>query len=284
MKISDLPLSQPLFSFEVFPPKPTVDMQQIYTALDGMATLRPDFISVTFGAGGGSNNQKTVEITSEVKRRFGIEGVAHLPGIHLSEEDVLRILDDFRAHGIENILALRGDPSVDAAPVGRFCHADELITFIREHGDFHIMAACYPEGHPESHDLFSDLHHLKNKVEAGADHLITQLFLDNETFYTFREACARRRIHVPIEAGIMPVTSVSQIDRMIRLSGIRLPKNFETRVLAYERDPMAFRAAGIDFAVRQIRDLLNEGVDGIHLYTMNKPDIAQEIVSAVRAG
>jgi methylenetetrahydrofolate reductase (NADPH) len=282
MKISEIVKNKMLLSFEVFPPKPTSDEKLIYEALDGLQSLDPDFISVTFGAGGGSNNAKSIEIASAVKNRYGIESVAHLPGIHLTEDDVLSILTRFRENNIENILALRGDPSPNIIPVGRFRHANELISFIKSHGDFDILAACYPEGHPESPSLQEDLINLKRKTEAGADHLVTQLFLDNTSFYSFREAAYKEGIRVPIEVGIMPVTVPTQMDRMIKLSGVKVPQRFIDTVLSYKDDMPAFREAGINYAIEQIRDLIQQGVSGVHLYTMNKPDIAAAIARSIR--
>ncbi len=282
MKISEIIKDKMLLSFEVFPPKPTSNEKLIYEALDGLQALKPDFISVTFGAGGGSNNSKSVEIASAVKNTYGIESVAHLPGIHLTEEDVRSILTRFHENNIENILALRGDPSPDIAPVGRFRHADELISFIKSHDDFDILAACYPEGHPESSSLREDLVNLKRKTDAGADHLVTQLFLDNTSFYSFREAAYHEGIQVPIEVGIMPVTVPIQMDRIIKLSGVRVPQRFTDTVLSYRDDLPAFREAGINYAIEQILDLIRHGVSGVHLYTMNKPDVASAIVKAIR--
>lgn len=282
MKISEIIRDKMLLSFEVFPPKPTSDEKLIYTALDGLQALKPDFISVTFGAGGGSNHEKSLEIASAVKNKYGIESVAHLPGIFLTEDDVITILDRFHENNIENILALRGDPSPNIAPAGRFHHANELISFIKSHGDFDILAACYPEGHPESKSLRDDLIHLKRKTDAGADHLVTQLFLDNSTFYRFREEANKAGIDVPIEVGIMPVTVPVQMERMIQLSGVRVPLRFTDTVLRYRDDLPAFREAGISYAIEQIQDLIRQGVSGVHLYTMNKPDVASAIVQEIR--
>lgn len=194
---------------------------------------------------------------------------------------MLEILDGFKANGIENILALRGDISPDITPRGDFKHANELIEFIRENGDFNIIAACYPEGHPESTNLIEDIRYTKQKVDSGASHLITQLFLDNSHFYAFRERAALAGISVPIEAGIMPVTNKAQIERMVKLCGASLPKKFERILEKYGDNPTAMRDAGIAYAIDQIVDLISEGVDGIHLYTMNKPYVAQKICEAV---
>lgn len=268
-------------SFEIFPPKPANDISTIYETLDGLKDLNPDFISVTYGAGGGSNCSKTLEIASAVKNKYGVESAAHLPCINLTKENVDGILAGLRENGIENILALRGDISPDITPCGEFRHANELIEYISENSDFNIIAACYPEGHTESSNLIEDIRNTKRKVEAGANHLITQLFLDNEHFYAFRERAELAGINVPIEAGIMPVTNKAQIERMVKMCGVKLPKKFVRMIEKYEHNPEAIRDAGIAYAVDQIVDLTSQGVDGIHLYTMNKPYVAKKICEAV---
>ncbi|MDE6579277.1 MAG: methylenetetrahydrofolate reductase, partial [Ruminiclostridium sp.] len=182
MKTAELFKKKTTLSFEVFPPKPTSDESVIYKALDGMADLNPDFISVTYGAGGGANCGKSVQIASDIKNKYHIESVAHLPCIALSEEDALTVLESLKKAGVENVLALRGDITPEIVPNGRFKHANELIAFIRERFDFNIIAACYPEGHSESNSLDEDLGYVKKKVDSGASQLITQLFLDNDYF------------------------------------------------------------------------------------------------------
>lgn len=281
MKLNELFGKKTVLSFEIFPPKPENDISTIYETLDGLKDLNPDFISVTYGAGGGSNCSKTLEIASAVKHKYGVESVAHLPCINLTRENVVEILDGFKANGIENILALRGDISPDITPRGEFRHANELIEFIRRHGDFDIIAACYPEGHRESANIVEDIRNTKRKVDAGASHLITQLFLDNEHFYAFRERAELAGINVPIEAGIMPVTNRTQIERMVKMCGAKLPKKFVRMLDKFGDNPAAMRDAGIAYAVDQIVDLITQGVDGIHLYTMNKPYVAKKICEAV---
>ncbi len=271
------------FSLEIFPPKRTAPIGLIYDAIEQMSSLQPDFISVTYGAGGSEDKVSTVEIASAVKHKYGIESVAHLPGLHLSREEVLIQLDSFKEHGIENILALRGDENDRIKAKDDFRHADELVAFIREHGDFNIIGACYPEGHPDASDIGSDIENLKRKVDAGASHLISQLFFDNEYFYVFQERVRRSGIDVPIEAGIMPVVNKKQIERMVSLCGASLPEKFTKMMEKYEHNPEAMRDAGIAYAVNQIVDLAAHGVDGIHLYTMNNPEIARRISEAVRS-
>ncbi len=281
MRSNELFKYKTVMSFEVFPPKSDSGINTIYETLDGLKGLSPDLISVTYGAGGGANSSKTIEIASDIKNKYGIESAAHLPCINLKRENVLDILSELKSKGIENILALRGDISPDTKPCGDFSHANELIEFICENGDFNIIAACYPEGHSESGGLIDDIRYTKLKVDSGADQLITQLFLDNSYFYAFRERAAFAGINVPIEAGIMPVTNKAQIERMVKLCGVSLPKKFVRMIEKYGDDPIAIRDAGIAYAIDQIVDLISQGVDGIHLYTMNKPYIAQKICEAV---
>lgn len=281
MKTSDLFKEKTVLSFEIFPPKPTSDERIIYETLNGLSDLQPDFISVTYGAGGGKNVNKTIQIASDIKHKYKIESVAHLPCISLSEQQVIEILDSLQTNGIENILALRGDISPDTKLGGRFYHASDLISFIHERYDFNIIAACYPEGHSESKSIIEDMNYLKHKVDCGVSHLITQLFLDNDDFYRFRERAAIKDIHIPIEAGIMPVTNKSQIERMVKLCGIKLPKKFMKMIERYENNPIALRDAGIAYAIDQIVDLISHNTDGIHLYTMNNPYVAKKIYEAV---
>lgn len=281
MKISELFKEKTVLSFEIFPPKPTAEETVIYETLDGLTGLHPDFISVTYGAGGGKNGSKTIKIASDVKNRYNIESVAHLPCIGITKNQAVQILDSLKENSIENILALRGDISPDTVSAGDFSHASELIEFIRERYDFNIIAACYPEGHPESKSIIDDINFLKHKVDCGVSHLITQLFLDNNYFYEFCERATIAGIDVPIEAGIMPVTNKAQIERMVKLCGIRLPKKFIKMMERYENNPVALSDAGIAYAIDQIVDLISQDVNGIHLYTMNNPYVAKRIYEAV---
>ncbi len=280
MKTNQLFKKKTTLSFEVFPPKSTTPVESIYQTIDGLSALEPDFISVTYGAGGGTNNA-TIGICDAIKHKYGIEAVAHLPCINLTREEVLSELAEMKSAGIENILALRGDINPNIPPKNEFHYASELVELIRENGDFNIIGACYPEGHPEAPSMVEDLRHLKEKVDAGCSQLISQLFFDNEDFYAFREKTAIAGIDVPIEAGIMPVTNRRQIERMVTLCHAKLPKKFITIMEKYEHDPIAMRDAGIAYAVSQIVDLLANDIDGIHLYTMNNPYIAEKICSAV---
>ena len=283
MKTAELFEQKTVFSLEVFPPKPDADERVIYETLGQLSDIQPDFISVTYGAGGGKNGCKTIQIASDIQKKYGVESVAHLPCINLTKAQAAEILDRMQDAGIENILALRGDCPADFTAPGDFRHASDLIAFIKEHYDFNILAACYPEVHPESTGAVDDLKWLKYKVDCGADHLITQLFLDNEYFFDFHEKARIAGINAPIEAGIMPVTNKRQIERMVKLCGVELPKKFVRVLEKYEHNETALRDAGIAYAIDQITDLIAEGVDGIHLYTMNNSYIAHRIFEAVQS-
>ena len=280
MKTVDLFGKKTVLSYEVFPPKATSSINKIYETLDELQMLNPDFISVTYGAGGGGNAHKTFRLASMIKE-YGVESVAHLSCISSTKEEIEEALAELKKNGVENILALRGDiPSEGYAP-GDFKYASDLIAFIKSHGDFNIIAACYPEGHIEAKSKVEDIQNLKIKVDAGVDQLITQLFFRNEDFYSFSERCQLAGINVPIEAGIMPVTNKKQIERMATLCGVNVPKKFVTMMDRYGEDPIAMRDAGIAYAVNQIVDLIAHGVSGIHLYTMNNPYIARKIYEAI---
>ena len=280
MKIKDLFEQKTVFSFEVFPPKKTSSVDVIYKTLDELKDLRPDFISVTFGAGGSSNNQFACDVASKIKEN-GITPMIHLPSINYTKEEISATLEEIKRRGIENILALRGDKNPDIEPKNDFPHASDLITYIKAHGDFDIAGACYPECHPDADTIIDDIMNLKKKVDAGATHLISQLFFDNNFFYEFREKTKLAGIDVPIEAGIMPVVNKNQIERMVTTCGASLPRKFVRIMQKYENNPEALRDAGIAYAINQIVDLIASGVDGIHLYTMNNAYVARKISEAV---
>ena len=282
MKISELfGQGRTVFSCEVFPPKKTSPVDSIYRTLDGLKDIRPDFISVTFGAGGSKVNQTTREIAGIIQNQYHIPAMAHLTCVGAGRAEVDELLAQMREDGVENVLALRGDVNPDVPPKTDFAHASDLVAYIRAHGDFGISAACYPEGHLESPDLVSDIRHLKEKVDAGAQHLVSQLFFDNEDFFRFLERARIAGINVPIEAGIMPVLSKSSIQRMVSMCGASMPRKL-TRILArYGDHPEALREAGIAYAIDQIADLIAGGVDGIHLYTMNTPEVACQIAGSL---
>lgn len=282
MKISSM--FQPgktVFSLEVFPPNKNSGIETIYTTLDELSGIRPDFISVTYGAGGNLADTSTIELAALIKKKYQIEPVAHMTCVNSTRFDVATILSRLQEEKVENILALRGDFNPNVSPCEEFSYASDLIAFIREQGDFGISAACYPEGHMESKNIVEDVCNLRKKVEAGAEHLISQLFFDNSYFYSFLEKARIASIHTPIEAGIMPVTSKSQIEKMVTMCGASLPPKFTKMMQRYGENPEAMRDAGIAYAVDQIVDLIANGVDGIHLYTMNNPYVANRIWESV---
>ncbi len=281
MKAAELFQKKTVFSFEVFPPKKTSPIESIYSTLEEIEGLRPDFVSVTLGAGGSGNGENTIAVAKRLNEQHGITPMVHLPCIHHTKEQIDYLLDTFRESGIENILALRGDIMPDMEPAKDFAHASDLISYISSKGGFDIAAACYPEGHTEAPNLDTDIEFLKQKQDAGATHLMSQLFFDNEAFYNFRWRAERAGVNIPIEAGIMPVTNRKQIERMVSMCGASLPRKFTRIIQKYEHNPEALRDAGIAYAIDQIVDLLAEGVDGIHLYIMNNPYVARRITEAV---
>ncbi|MCH4178851.1 MAG: methylenetetrahydrofolate reductase [NAD(P)H] [Megasphaera sp.] len=282
MKTSDLFAKKTVFSFEVFPPKRDMPISSMYDTLAALSQLQPDFISVTCGANGQGSN-RTAEVASLIKNTYHCETVAHMPCLYLTEDEALRTLQELKEIGVENILALRGDETAGEIPVGRFHHASDLVAFIKEQApQFNISGACYPESHLESKTMAADIQNLKKKVDAGVSELISQLFFDNEMFYRFLERTQIAGIHVPIEAGIMPVTNQKQIERMVTLCGATLPIKFQRIIAKYGSDSKTLREAGIAYAIDQIVDLLANGVDGIHVYTMNSPYIAKRITEAIK--
>ena len=285
MKITNIfnEKNRAILSFEVFPPKKTSPIESVYDKLKEICALKPDFISVTYGAGGTGGHSRTCEIASKIKNELGVESVAHLTCVNSTKQNIDETLEDFRQHNIENILALRGDYIDGVEPKKDFLYASELCSYIRTKGDFDLGGACYPEVHLEAENEVEDVLNLKRKVDCGAEHLISQLFFDNSVFYRFIERTKIAGINVPIEAGIMPVTNKSQIERMVSMCGASLPVKFSKVMQKYENKPEALRDAGIAYAVEQIVDLLANGVDGIHLYTMNNPYVARKITEAVES-
>lgn len=288
MKIHTLLKRRPTLSFEIFPPKKRDgNISSIYQTIDELSTLHPDFISVTYGAGG-STTDNTVEIAATIKNKYGIEAVAHLSCIDASKEEVLRIVTDLKKHNIENILALRGDYPVDFNPTSapnHFHYASELATFIEEQfpATFCISGACYPEVHQDADSLQQDLLHLKEKVDAGTKYLITQIFFDNNYYYRLVREARKIGITVPILAGIMPATNSKQLLKIAKLSGCSIPYELSAMIERFANNPKAMKEVGLNYATYQIMDLITNGVDGIHIYTMNKPSIAKEILQRVSA-
>ncbi len=282
MKIPELFKSgKTVFSFEIFPPKKDGSIETVYNTLDGLSDLHPDFISVTYGAGGTLPGASTREIACIIKEKYHTNSIAHLTCVNSSKADIDRTIEEFKASGIENVLALRGDINPDIPPKKDFMHASDLISYMRERSDLSFSGACYPEGHIESESIDKDIENLKIKVDAGASHLISQLFFDNSAFYRFIQKVRAAGITVPVEAGIMPCVNAKQIQRMVGLCGASLPQKFTKMIARYENNPEAMRSAGIAYAVDQIVDLCSNGVDGIHLYTMNNPAIARKIAESV---
>ena len=277
MRIVDIIKSErPSLSFEVFPPKTSDNFSSVMDATEKIAALSPSFMSVTYGAGGG-----TSEYTAEIAERLigmGVTPIAHLTCISSTHERVAQLLGDLRARGVENILALRGDKT-DAwsADTAQYRYASELVSEIRAFGGFCIGGACYPEGHPESADGYADIEALKIKVESGCEFLTTQMFFDNNIIYNFLYRLMRSGVTVPVVAGIMPVTSAAQIKRIKSISGNALPQRFLRLVDRYGDNPEAMKQAGIAYATEQIIDLYANGINAVHVYSMNKPEVAAAI-------
>lgn len=269
------------FSLEIFPPKKDSDIKTIYDTLDELKDLNPDFISVTYGALGSLNNNKTVKIASDIKNQYEIESVAHLTCVGLKKNDCDIILNELKNNNVKNILALRGD-LVPGIELGDFKYANELVSYINEFGGFNVFGACYPEGHLEAASLDEDIYNLKNKVDCGVKSLITQLFFDNKHFYKFQKMALEKGITVPIEAGIMPITNKKQIEKMSNTCGASIPDSVQLLLDKYGDNPEQLREEGIKYAVEQIKDLINHGVYGIHLYTMNSPYIAKKIYEQIK--
>lgn len=270
-----------VFSFEVFPPKKDNDVSVVYNTLEQLGDLHPDFISVTYGAGGSAAGASTTELVRYIKENLHTESIAHLTCVNSTHADIDAKILEFKENGIENVLALRGDINPNIPPKHEFLHASDLIEYMKPRSDLSFSGGCYPEVHPESESLVEDIRHLKMKVDAGASHLISQLFFDNNSFMDFLEKARIAGINVPIEAGIMPCVNAKQIQRMVSMCGASLPLKFTKMINRYGDNPEAMRDAGIAYAVDQIIDLVAQGVDGIHLYTMNNPYIARKISESI---
>ncbi len=275
---------QPVLSLEIFPPRPDYPLETVFTTIEKLIRLHPGFISVTYGAGG-KTRDRTVEIAARIKKNHKIESLAHLTCVRHTRQEISDILDCLQEEGIQNIMALRGDypeddPDFDISKQ-EYRYAFELINDARNKADFGIAAAAHPEGHPECRKLSEDLVNLKHKVDCGVDFLITQLFFDNRIYYDFVDRAMAKGIECPIIPGIMPVLNAKQIKRIIYLCGASIPSKLLSLVDRYEYKPEDMEKAGIEYASRQIADLLSEHVPGIHLYTMNKADQITEIVNNV---
>ena len=272
-------------SFEVFPPKKDGEFEAAYEVLNELAKLSPDFISVTYGAGG-SRSKKTVDIASYIQNELHIDALAHMTCVGCKKDALMEVVKELSAANVQHVLALRGDRPKDMTDeqfASRdFAHASDMTDFLKANTSLHIAGACYPEKHFEASDLESDLIHLKEKQDAGAEFFITQLFFDNVLFYRFLDKATAKGISIPICTGIMPITTAKQLGTTVSLSGSSVPKALADLIATYGDDPDDMRKAGIDYAIRQIRDLRANDVDGIHIYTMNKPKTAAEIVAALR--
>ena len=280
MKISELLKTKEVtISCELFPPKKGSELKKAHQVVKEMAILKPAYISVTYGASGGIS-EHTVDMANEVQNVNGVTALAHLTCASSGREKIREVLAKLQQHHIENILALRGDipENLDFPLPGQYRHASDLIEEIKSFGDFCIGGACYPEGHPEAESVDADLNYLKQKVEAGCEFLTTQMFFDNNILYNFLYRALKKNIQVPVIAGIMPVTNVNQIKRITALSGTALPQRFRAIVERFADHPAALGQAGIAYATEQIIDLIANGVNNVHIYTMNKPDVAGAIL------
>ena len=271
-------------SFEVFPPKKDGEFEAAFEILDELGKLSPDFISVTYGAGG-SRSGKTVEIASYIQNKLGIDAMAHMTCVGSKRESLLEVAKALKENNVKYVLALRGDRPKDMTDEQfnsrDFAHASDMMDFLRANTDLKLAGACYPEKHFESFSMESDLNNLKRKQDAGAQFFVSQLFFDNDYYYSFLEKASKKGINIPICAGIMPITSAKQIGTTISLSGSSVPKALADIIATYGENPEDMRKAGIDYAIRQIRDLQENGVNDVHIYTMNKPKMAAEIMGAI---
>lgn len=277
MKISDiLKENRVTLTYEVFPPRAGDTYAAVAEKARTISALHPAFMSVTYRAGGDTSDY-TVELASDISGRFGVESLAHLTCVSSTRQQVADVLVKLREHGVQNILALRGDIPPEGPSAHDYAYASELVRDIKAQGDFCVGGACYPEGHPEAGGKAADIEHLKEKVDAGCEFLITQMFFDNSIFYNFLYRIRERGIDVPVVAGIMPVTNAKQVKRITQLSGNYLPEKFKAVVDRFGGDPAAMRQAGVTYATGQIIDLIANGVNHIHVFTMNKPEVAQGI-------
>ena len=283
MKLSTLFSERFSLSFEVFPPKTDTAFESVKTATEEIAKLRPSFMSVTYGAGGGTSKY-TLEIAKNIKEQYNVPTLAHLTCVSSTRETVRRKIEQMKEAGIENVMALRGDLTPELLESDRstwdYTHAIDLIRDIKESGaDFCIGGACYPEVHPESTNQKEDIKYLKEKVDAGCSFLTTQMFFDNNLLYNFLYKIREAGITVPIIPGIMPITNANQVERAIKLSGSFMPQRFKSLVDKFGSSPEAMKQAGIAYATDQIIDLFANGITNVHVYSMNKPDVAEKIQS-----
>ncbi len=283
MKIIDiLQNNQVTLSFEVFPPKKIEAFESVREATEAVAALHPSFMSVTYGAGGGTSTY-TLGIAKNIREKYGVEVLPHLTCVSSTRAHVHQMLDAFKENGFENIMALRGDIPEGGSPVQDYHYAAELIRDIREQGDFCIGGACYPDGHVEAAHKDEDILHIKEKCDAGCQFLTTQMFFDNSVFYNYLYRLREHGVTVPVLAGIMPITNPRQVSRSVALSGTYIPPRFKAIVDKFGDSPEAMKQAGIIYAAEQILDLLANDVNHIHVYSMNKPEVAEGIQKALSA-
>lgn len=283
MMISDIYINKKRsLSFEIFPPKKDAELKNIDETLSILCELKPDFISVTFGAGGSSNCNRTIELAKKIKYEYHVEPVVHLTCLCYDKAEIDEFSRVLMQEGMQNILALRGDRNPNVPEKDEFKHASDLIAYLKEKGDFCIAGACYPECHPESENRVSEMRNLKKKVDAGAEVLLSQLFFDNDRFFRFEEDCRIAGIDVPVIPGIMPVINAAQIQRMVTMCGASFPERFQKIIDKYADNKEALFDAGMSYALSQIIDLLTSDIDGIHLYTMNNPVVAGKICEGIR--
>lgn len=281
MKISNLfQQKKVVYSFEIFPPKVNDDISKIYDTLAQLKDIRPDYISITYSAGG-SKNSRTAELAKIVKDSYGIEPLAHLTCINSTKQEVGKALQDLVDIGVENVLALRGD-RIEGQVRSDFAYASELVKYIKSVRDMDVAGACYPEGHPESANIVEDIRHMKIKVDHGVSHLNSQLFFDNDDYLKYLDMVRLAGIDVPIQAGIMPLVKASQLNGIVKMTGVKLPSKISRMYNKFADDPDSLMEAGIAYATDQIVDLLSSGVDGIHLYIMNNAYVARRITQNVQ--
>lgn len=281
MKISNLfQQKKVVYSFEIFPPKVNDDISKIYDTLAQLRDIRPDYISITYSAGG-SKNSRTAELAKIVKDNYGIEPLAHLTCINSTKQEVGKALQDLIDIGVENVLALRGD-RIEGQVRSDFAYASELVKYIKSVRDMDVAGACYPEGHPESANIVEDIRHMKIKVDNGVSHLNSQLFFDNDDYLKYLDMVRLAGIDVPIQAGIMPLVKASQLNGIVKMTGAKLPSKISRMYNKFADDPDSLMEAGIAYATDQIVDLLSSGVDGIHLYIMNNAYVARRITQNVQ--
>ena len=277
MKIIDiLKQDQITLSFEVFPPKKIEKYDSVQAATEGVAALHPSFMSVTYGAGGGTS-EFTLNIAKNIRDKYGVEVLPHLTCVSSTKAHVHEMIQKFKEYGFENVMALRGDIPEGGAPYDDYHYASELVADIKSQGDFCIGGACYPDGHVECAHKDDDIRNLKRKVDAGVDFLTTQMFFDNAEFFNFLYRLREQDIRVPVLAGIMPITNQKQLGRSVALSGTTVPTRFKEIVDKFGEHPEAMKQAGIIYATEQIIDLIANDVKHIHVYSMNKPDVAEAI-------